>query len=195
MKGYGRNKNAGRHYRRKPWHRSRDRLETGIRRRGGDDPLRRRLSRRAGGAGHQHPHLGLQGPHAQGRHGQAHGARQGDRGGGQVDGRHRCAGRQCRHHGAFEAGRSRPRDLEPRVRHQPARQLAAGQGGPSASQALQGRHRDAGLDGRCGAAASDRRLQPDQGGADHADGDDGPGMGARRHPRQRRSARASSIPR
>ena len=62
--------------------------------------------------------------------------------------------------------------------------MAARQGRPSASQAVPRRGRHARLDGRGHAAASDRRLQPGQGGADDADRDDGDGMGARRHPRQ-----------
>ncbi len=57
-------------------------------------------------------------------------------------------------------------------------------GGLSVSQAQQGFDRDAGLDGRRHAATADRRLQSGQGCADHADPDDGDGMGARRHPRQ-----------
>ena len=78
------------------------------------------------------------------------------------------------------------RGLGPPVQHQPARQLAAGQGRPSASAQVERRHRHGVVDVRRHAAASDRRLQPGQGGADHADRDDGHGMGARRHPRQRR---------
>ena len=63
-----------------------------------------------------------------------------------------------------QAGRSRHRDLGPHLRHQSQGQLAAGQGGPSASQAVEGCHRHAGLGGRRHAAAPDRRLQPGQGG-------------------------------
>ena len=130
--------------------------------------------------------LGLQGEDAAGRHGEAQGAGQGDRYGRQGDGRHRRHRRQCRHRRAGQAGRSRGRGLGPPVQHQPARQLAAGQGRPSASAEVEGRHRHGVVDVRRHAAASDRRLQPGQGGADHADRDDGHGMGARRHPRQRR---------
>ena len=53
--------------------------------------------------------LGLQGAHAQGRHGPAPGARHGHRRRRQGDGRHRCHRRQCRHHRARQAGRSRYR--------------------------------------------------------------------------------------
>ena len=100
------------------------------------------------------------------------------------DGRHRCHRRQCRHHRTRQAGRSRHRDLGPHLRRQPQGQLAAGQGGPSASQAVEGCGRHAGLDGRHHAADPDRRLQPGQGGPRHADGNAGDGMGNRRHPRQ-----------
>ena len=155
---------AGRDHRRQPRHRPCHGFEARRRRRGGAHPLRRGLSRRAGGARHQPADLGLQGAHAQGRHGAAQ--RAGPSGGGrrQGDGRHRRHRRQCRHRRTRQAGRSRHRDLGPHLRRQSQGQLAAGQGGPSASQAVEGCGRHAGLDGRHHAADPDRRLQPGQGG-------------------------------